>query len=865
MAAINNLCEPDERMSKAVDCRQELDLRIGSAFTRFQTLQLQRMYNIETVISYGSCQFPTLGFVVERWKANKEFISEPFWKIELKHGVSVFSWKRQRLFDRELVLAILEFCEASIPAKITKVTSRPKSRWRPIAMDTILMERLASQKLRMSAKTAMQVAEKLYNRGFLSYPRTETNIFPPSINLRPLVENHVGNPEYAPFCNRILNEWNGPTPRNGRKSDQAHPPIHPKQAPDGSFTNDEKRLYNLITRHFLACVSRDAKGHETVVECELGGEEFKAEGLNITERNYLDIYPFDFWNSKQVGNYTLNQTFTPEQISMLSGSTQAPSLLTESDLIQLMDKNGIGTDATHAEHIEKIKERQYTAMKQGKFFIPTMLGLSLVEGYSNMSYLLLKNFSAPAMRSNLEKDLKKICDGVRTKEQVLADQIRVYKNAFIRADEEIMVLKNSLRFYMTHGNGTPGYVPPDGNFPDFRPDNRPGNNAGNDNNNDSSSDDEPPPPPPASGGLTTASTLTNLPDYGEVCSQFQPRSGLRTCSDCGADSVLKKFGPKRLFVFTCTACLNALGSTSSKIDNITTSTELCKKCIKSGIKKVKLFFTPNSDFPMWLGSEYTACVTPNCDDDLAGKFKYIRNLKTVIQPKIVQAPNQTRFKNTGRTGTHIDESDQSNDQVQCNCGTPAVKLQVKKDGPNKGRYFHTCQSKACQFFEWVENAKEQRKKGTQINQAQKRPTSTKTTNCNCNKPAKQLTVSKEGPNKGRQFYKCESSSCNFFEWADDDKSTNRSTSSKNTLKSVSSKINCECNRAAALRTVTRDQSINKGKQFYTCANPSNSCNFFQWFDEPPQQVKISKPRKAPTCSNCKQVGHTKRGCPKLKS
>ncbi|KAA0184027.1 DNA topoisomerase [Fasciolopsis buskii] len=82
--AVAQLMRPDPRVSEAVDARQELDLRIGAAFTRFQTLRLRRVFPealSDQLISYGSCQFPTLGFVVERFREVDRFISEPFWRI----------------------------------------------------------------------------------------------------------------------------------------------------------------------------------------------------------------------------------------------------------------------------------------------------------------------------------------------------------------------------------------------------------------------------------------------------------------------------------------------------------------------------------------------------------------------------------------------------------------------------------------------------------------------------------------------------------------------------------------------------------------------------------------------------------------
>jgi len=71
----------------------------------------------------------------------------------------------------------------------------------------------------------MRIAERLYTQGLISYPRTETNIFPKELNLAPLVEQQVINREWGDFARNLLES--GITPRQGKKSDQAHPPIHP--------------------------------------------------------------------------------------------------------------------------------------------------------------------------------------------------------------------------------------------------------------------------------------------------------------------------------------------------------------------------------------------------------------------------------------------------------------------------------------------------------------------------------------------------------------------------------------------------------------------------------------------------------------
>lgn len=123
------------------------------------------------------------------------------------------------------------------------------------------------------------------------------------------------------------------------------------------MTGNEGRVYELIVRHFLACVSRDATGSETIVNAQIVDEEFTATGLVIHERNYLEVYIYDKWNGKEIHSYEQGNQFDPTELAMKEGTTTAPPMLTEAELIALMDKHGIGTDATHAEHINTIKER----------------------------------------------------------------------------------------------------------------------------------------------------------------------------------------------------------------------------------------------------------------------------------------------------------------------------------------------------------------------------------------------------------------------------------------------------------------------------------------------------------------------------
>ncbi|GAB0095931.1 DNA topoisomerase [Sergentomyia squamirostris] len=455
--ALDNLVQPDQRQSQAVDVRSELDLRIGAAFTRFQTLRLQSVFPtiIDSLVSYGSCQIPTLGFVVQRYKEAENFVPQKFWKLKLTHTVGdltvEFTWARNRLFDKKCCEVFFMLVKQSPPllATVMSVTQKPKSKWRPQPMDTIELEKLGSRKLKISAKQTMTIAEKLYQQGFISYPRTETNMFSKEINLRGLVEKQAEHPVWGNFAQRVL-EW-GPNPRNGKKSDQAHPPIHPTKFTT-SLSGNEQKVYELIVRHFLACVSRDALGSETLVSVEIGGEEFNASGLLILERNYLDVYIYDRWSAKEIHEYERGTSFYPSTIDMPEGSTTAPQMLTEADLIALMEKHSIGTDATHAEHINTVKERGYIGEVENGYLVPGTLGMGLVEGYDAMSLTLAQ----PQLRAGLEADLKAICDGTKNPDVVLKDQIEKYREVYKIITERAQILDEKVGFRF---NSTPQQNP----------------------------------------------------------------------------------------------------------------------------------------------------------------------------------------------------------------------------------------------------------------------------------------------------------------------------------------------------------------------------------------------------------------------
>jgi DNA topoisomerase-3 len=476
MHALTSLGEPNRYLSDAVQARTEIDLRVGAAFTRFLTLRYQQRISGERrLVSFGGCQTVTLGFVVSRWLLRDRFVPEQFWALKLvcqprtAGDRLTFLWNRVRLFDERTVDTLYHFLSGVRTATVDQWTEQPKSRWRPLPLNTLEMTKIAASHLRIPSHQCMHLAESLYGKGLISYPRTETEIFHESMDLRSLVNGLSGNSVWGSFASRLLQRDTGlyAGPRRGTKDDQAHPPIHPlKSAERSDFDNfDEYRVYELVCRHFLACLAKDAKGSASHVEVILSEgragvrEKYHADGLTVLELNWLEIYPYSKWTSTAVlPVMTVGDQLTVCSLEKTSGQTEAPSAISEPELLTLMDKEGIGTDATMHEHIKTIQERGYCYMDGNRFFIPTSLGIALVLGlgsYEPLGFHLAK----PTLRASMERDMALISQGRLTKANFISKYSRKMMEILLAISDNPFPLDSAIGQAVT----TPPPPPPSGN------------------------------------------------------------------------------------------------------------------------------------------------------------------------------------------------------------------------------------------------------------------------------------------------------------------------------------------------------------------------------------------------------------------
>ncbi|CXJ04484.1 DNA topoisomerase 3, putative [Plasmodium berghei] len=512
--AINNLKSPNKNLAQSVDVRREIDLRMGSIFTRFMTIRYFKLVQNDTkIISYGPCQFPTLGFVVNRYLQIKNFNNEYYWTIKMgylyqdknsnnsnlfldnigknkkerekkkkkgkkkkncsdyyssdddannSYGINNrpyssntnyvvdFTWSRLKLFDHLGVVLIYEDLLKNPLCRISNIFEKEVKKYRPFPLNTLQMTKLVSKYFHISSKECMNIAEKLYSKGYISYPRTETNYFVDSMNLRKIIHELKKNNIFGNYATKLA-EKNSCKPRKGKLNDKAHPPIHPVKNMNKANNVDFKewKIYEFICRHFLAVCSDDAIGFDTKVVANIGEEQFYCKGLKIKNKNYLEIYIYEKWNDKILPPFQINDEFYPYSLVVEEGITQPPKYLSESDLLSLMDKYGIGTDATMHEHIENIQKRNYVYKNSKNLFIPTKLGIALILSYKKFKDIGV-DLTEPSLRAKMERDMFLVASGEKGKNEIIRNYIDIMKYIYQEIYNRIDLLDENINYYINN-------------------------------------------------------------------------------------------------------------------------------------------------------------------------------------------------------------------------------------------------------------------------------------------------------------------------------------------------------------------------------------------------------------------------------
>lgn len=432
--AMNNLIKPNENESRAVDARQELDLKVGVAFTRFQTRFFQGKYgNLDsTVISYGPCQTPTLSFCVDRHDRIQGFEPESFWsiKVAIKNSETStnLTWNRERVFDRQVGNLFLKIVDGAKGggARVNNINVQKKSKTRPHALNTVELLKHCSSDLGISPSETMSIAERLYTQGFISYPRTETSKYPEMFDIDSVLREQAGHPNWGTYCDDLLK--NGYDRPSGGVDVGDHPPITPTRlALEGDFHGDTWRLYDFVVRNFIGSVSAGLKYTTTTVSFTIGQEEFSCKGSRVTSLGFASVMHWMGRTDEYIPEFKKGDVWDIESVNISEGKTSPPDYLTEAELISLMEHHGIGTDASIPVHINNICQRHYVQVSgSSRRLVPTNLGIVLIHGYQKID----PELSLPTMRSDIEQQLNLIALGKASHSEVLEYFLKMFERKF---------------------------------------------------------------------------------------------------------------------------------------------------------------------------------------------------------------------------------------------------------------------------------------------------------------------------------------------------------------------------------------------------------------------------------------------------
>ena len=395
------------------------DWLLGMNATRAYTL---RYGNGKNVLSIGRVQTPTLALIVDRQKAIEQFKPETYWEVRTDYRGGWFSYTKGRFTVKEEAEA---FMQEILPLELEiKSVERKKAMEHPPKLfDLTLLQVECNRKFAFSADTTLKIIQSLYEKKLTTYPRVDTNFLPNDIY--PKVPGILkGLKPYVTLIDPIINGSKirkSPKVFNDKKITDHHAII-----PTGVFsydmTPDEKRVYDLVARRFIAVFYPDCEIANTTVMAQVGVNEFKATGKQIIDPAWRVVFPAA--SNKQSDENVLpvyevgeKGPHTPE---LQEKETQPPKYYTEADLLRametagkqvedeelrdLMKENGIGRPSTRAGIIETLLKRGYIR-KDKKRLVATATGVELIDTIQND---LLKSAE---LTGQWEKKLRMIEEG----------------------------------------------------------------------------------------------------------------------------------------------------------------------------------------------------------------------------------------------------------------------------------------------------------------------------------------------------------------------------------------------------------------------------------------------------------------------
>ena len=397
-----------EPLRDAARSRSEADWLVGMNATRAATVR--RGWGAG-VVSLGRVQTPTLAMMVKREREIQAFTPEPYWLVHATfdpryHGLWV-EGDETRLKDGKRADEIVEKVTGKT-GRVESVERKEHSERAPLLYDLTSLQRDANRRYGFSARRTLSAAQSLYEgKKAITYPRTNSRYLSGDLvpELKPTAETLVPIPDYAAGARYVLGLDQLPLQRvvNDARVDDHHA-IIPTDVPHdvSNFTPDERRIFDLVAKRFLAVFHPPARFARTTIVTEVENERFRTRGKVTLEAGWRGVYGLETDEAKQdedaEGEGELPELKQGQEVkcvqaeseaketkpppryteaTLLSGMETAGKLVDDEELREAMKERGLGTPATRAEIIETLIRREYIE-RVGKDLQPTPKGLSVI-------------------------------------------------------------------------------------------------------------------------------------------------------------------------------------------------------------------------------------------------------------------------------------------------------------------------------------------------------------------------------------------------------------------------------------------------------------------------------------------------------
>jgi len=398
----------DYELAASGEARQIIDLVWGAALTRYISLTSGRLG--KEFLSVGRVQSPTLALIVDREREISAFVPKPYWEIyvDLEKQLTV-QHAKGRIWEKDEVDGIVS--RLGPLGIVRSIETKPRVDKPPAPFDTTSFIAAASS-IGFSAANAMHIAEWLYTNGFISYPRTDNTVYPPSIDLKALTSLFLDS-AFSEEARLLLQGKMQPT--RGKRSTTDHPPIYPTAPVDKSALKEEQwRIYELVVRRFFATLAEECIWEATSLKVDVGPEPFRASGARLIQAGWRYYYPYS-----KTEEHILPRLEKGERLKVLgrrvdSKETQPPARYGQGKLIKLMDELGLGTKSTRHDIISKLYARAYV---KGNPMRPTNTAYAVIDTLQKYAPTITK----PEMTQTLEKDMTLISEKKAREDDVIEE------------------------------------------------------------------------------------------------------------------------------------------------------------------------------------------------------------------------------------------------------------------------------------------------------------------------------------------------------------------------------------------------------------------------------------------------------------